>query len=174
MYRRSTILAVPPAAAFAAALSLAPVLPAAALAMPMGGSFTGRVDSQAPQGLGPNEVKLQQTASGINTGPGTPLDGARVQWVETVTLKNGQGPVQGTITFTTPGGTTSSLYRGTVTTDAQGRVTATGTYRDSAATGEFAGTKGKGSFSLAYTSKTEFAGQWQGEVTLPGQKSSKR
>lgn len=40
MYRRSTILA-----AFAAALSLTPVLPAAALAMPMGGSFTGRVES---------------------------------------------------------------------------------------------------------------------------------
>lgn len=97
-----------------------------------------------------------------------------MQWVETLTLKNGQGPVQGTITFTTPGGSTSSLYRGRVTTDAQGRVTATGTYQDSAATGEFAGTKGKGSFSLAYTSKTEFAGQWQGEVTLPGQTSSKR
>ena len=178
MYRRSTILAVPPfaafAAAFAAGLSLAPLLPAVAVAMPMGGSFTGRVDSQTPQVLGPNEVKLQQTASGINTGPGTPLDGARVQWVETVTLKNGQGPVEGTITFTTPAGTTSSVYKGTVTTDAQGRVAATGTYRDSAATGEFAGVKGKGTFSLAYTSKTEFAGQWQGEVTLPGQRSSKR
>ncbi|HEV2542259.1 MAG TPA: Ig-like domain-containing protein [Methylobacterium sp.] len=178
MHRRSTILtAAFPAAlstALATALSLAPLLPAAARAMPMGGSFTGRVESQAPQVLGPNEVKLQQTASGLNTGPGTPLDGARVQWVETVTLKNGQGPVEGTITFTTPGGSTSSLYRGTVTTDAQGRVTATGTYRDSAATGEFAGVKGKGTFSLAYSSKTEFSGQWQGEVRLPGQKSSKR
>ncbi|AMB47163.1 MULTISPECIES: hypothetical protein [Methylobacteriaceae] len=166
MYRRSTILAV--------AVSLVPVLPAAAVAMPMGGSYTGRVESEAPQVLGPDAVKIQQTASGINTGPGTPLDGARVQWVQTVTLKNGQGPVEGTITFTTPAGSTSSLYRGTVATDAQGRVTATGTYRDSAATGEFAGVKGKGTFSLAYTSKTEFAGQWQGEVTLPGQRSSKR
>ncbi|AWI91807.1 hypothetical protein C0214_21790 [Methylobacterium sp. DM1] len=178
MHRRSTILtATFPAAvttALATALSLAPLLPGAALAMPIGGSFTGRVESQAPQVLGPNEVKLQQTASGLNTGPGTPLDGARVQWVETVTLKNGQGPVEGTITFTTPGGSTSSLYRGTVTTDAQGRVTATGTYRDNAATGEFAGVKGKGTFSLAYTSKTEFSGQWQGEVTLPGRTSSKR
>ncbi|BAU92915.1 hypothetical protein ACQKJ1_00710 [Methylorubrum rhodesianum] len=174
MYRRSTILAVPPAAVLAAALSLAPLLPAVAVAMPMGGSFTGRVDSQTPQVLGPNEVKLRQTASGINTGPGTPLDGAQVQWVETVTLKNGQGPVEGTITFTTPGGSTSSRYKGTVTTDAQGRVTASGTYRDGPATGEFAGTKGNGTFSLAYSSKTDFAGQWQGEVTLPGQKSSKR
>ncbi|MFG7485838.1 hypothetical protein [Methylorubrum rhodesianum] len=166
MSRRSTILA--------AVLSLAPVFSAASIAMPMGGSFTGRVDSQTPQVLGPNEVKLRQTASGINTGPGTPLDGAQVQWVETVTLKNGQGPVEGTITFTTPGGSTSSRYKGTVTTDGQGRVTASGTYRDGPATGEFAGTKGNGTFSLAYSSKTEFAGQWQGEVTLPGQKSSKR
>lgn len=158
----------------AATLFLAAGLPSAVVAMPMGGSYTGRVDSQAPQVLGPNEVKIQQTASGLNRGPGTPLDGAQVQWVETVTLKNGQGPVEGTITFTTPAGTTSSVYKGTVTTDAQGRVAATGTYRDSAATGEFAGVKGKGTFSLAYTSKTEFAGQWQGEVTLPGQRSSKR
>jgi hypothetical protein len=166
MSRRSTILA--------AVLSLAPVFSAASIAMPMGGSFTGRVDSQTPQVLGPNEVKLRQTASGINTGPGTPLDGAQVQWVETVTLKNGQGPGDATTTTTPPGGSTPPRYKGTVTTDAQGRVTASGTYRDGPATGEFAGTKGNGTFSLAYSSKTDFAGQWQGEVTLPGQKSSKR
>ncbi|MBD8905375.1 hypothetical protein [Methylorubrum zatmanii] len=172
MFRKSTILSATLGAIFAATLS--PALPGTAIAMPMGGSFSGRVDTQEPQVLGPNEVRVQQTASGINSGPGTPLDGARVQWVETVTLKNGQGPVEGTITFTTPGGSTSSLYRGTVSTDAQGRITATGTYRDSAATGEFAGVKGKGTFSLAYTSKTDFSGQWQGDVTFPGRKSSRR
>ena len=159
---------------FTAALFLTIGLSSAALGMPMGGSYTGRVESQTPQVLGPNEVRLQQTASGINTGPGTPLDGARVQWVETLTLKNGQGPVEGTITFTTPTGTTSSVYKGMVATDVQGRVTATGTYRNSAATGAFAGVKGKGTYSVAYGSKTDFSGQWQGEITLPGQTSSKR
>ncbi len=158
----------------AAALLVLPGLSAVAFAMPMGGSYTGRVDSQTPQPLGPNEVRVQQTASGINTGPGTPLDGAKVQWTETVTLKNGQGPVEGIITFTTPGGTTSSAYKGKVATDAQGRITATGTYKGKAATGEFAGVTGQGTFSLAYTSKSEFSGQWQGDVKLPGPASSQR
>jgi hypothetical protein len=162
------------AAAFTTIACAALGLATTVQAMPMAGSYTGHVVNQTPQVLGPNEVKLQQTATGVNSGPGTPLDGAQVQWVETVTLKNGQGPVQGTITFTTPSGTTSSVYKGTVSTDAQGRVTAQGTYQDSAATGEFAGVKGNGTFSLAYTSKTEFAGEWRGEVKLPGQKSSKR
>ncbi len=140
----------------------------------MGGAYAGRVDSQTPQILGPNEVRVQQTASGLNNGPGTPLDGAKVQWVETVTLKNGQGPVEGTITFITPTGTTSSAYKGMVMTDPQGRVTAKGTYRDTDATGEFKGVTGKGSFTVAYTSKTDFTGEWKGEVKLPGQRSSKR
>lgn len=143
-------------------------------AMPMGGSYSGRVESQTPQILGANEVRVQQTATGVNAGPGTPLDGAKVQWVETVTLKNGQGPVEGTITFTTPSGTTSSNYQGIVMTDAQGRITASGKYRDSAATGEFAGVKGSGTFSVAYTSKTDFTGEWKGQIKLPGQKAPKR
>jgi hypothetical protein len=143
-------------------------------AVPMGGSYTGHVDNQTPQVIGPNEVKIQQTASGVNTGPGTPLDGAKVQWTETATLKNGQGPVQGTITFTTPSGATSSTYKGTVTTDPQGRMTAQGTYKDKNATGEFTGVKGSGTFTVTYTSKTDFTGEWRGEVQLSGQKSSKR
>ncbi|KAB1071713.1 hypothetical protein F6X53_28895 [Methylobacterium soli] len=152
--------------------AMAPVPPA--LAMPMGGSYTGHIDHQRPQPLGPNEVRIKQTASGMNAGPGTPLDGAKVQWVETVTLKNGQGPVQGTIRFTTPSGATSSAYKGTATTDPQGRVTAQGTYQVTEGTGALAGVKGRGNFSVAYTSKTDFAGEWRGEVRLPGQKSSKR
>ena len=152
--------------------AMAPVAPA--LAMPMGGNYTGHVDSQTPHPLGPNEVKIQQTASGMNTGPGTPLDGAKVQWVETVTLKNGKGPVQGTITFTTPSGATSSAYKGMATTDPEGRVTARGTYQVTSGTGELAGARGNGKFSVAYTSKADFTGEWRGEVKMPGQKSSKR
>ncbi|GJD94758.1 hypothetical protein [Methylobacterium iners] len=160
-----------PTATLCVALSFA----APAYAMPMGGTYTGRVDGQNVQPLGsPDHIKIEQTATGVNTGPGTPLDGAKVQWRETVTLKNGQGPVQGTITFTTPTGSTSSAYKGTVTTDALGRVTASGTYRDSGATGEFAGVKGQGTFSVAYSSKTDFTGEWKGEVKLPKQKSSQR
>ena len=92
----------------------------------------------------------------------------------TVTLKNGQGPVVGTITFITPAGTSTSAYKGMVTTDAQGRITAKGTYRDSAATGAFAGTKGRGNFSVAYSSKTDFTGAWKGDVTAPSGKTSQR
>jgi hypothetical protein len=152
--------------------AIAPVAPA--LAMPMGGHYTGHVDNQTPHPVGLNEVEIQQTASGLNTGPGTPLDGAKVQWVETVTLKNGQGPVRGTITFTTPSGATSSAYKGVATTDSQGRVTARGTYQVISGTGELAGVKGNGDFSVAYTSKADFTGEWRGEVQMPGQKSSKR
>jgi hypothetical protein len=149
-------------------------VPSAAQAIPMGGSYTGHVDSQTPQAAGPNEIKIQQTASGVNTGPGTPLDGAKVQWVETVTLKNGQGPVQGTITFITPTGTTASAYKGTAMTDPQGRVTGQGTYQVTSGTGELAGVKGKGTFTISYTSRTDFTGEWRGEVQMPGQKSTKR
>ena len=163
---RSIILAAITGAA------IAPVAPA--LAMPMGGNYTGHVDNQAPHPVGLNEVEIQQTASGMNTGPGTPLDGAKVQWVETVTLKNGKGPVRGTITFTTPSGATSSAYKGVATTDPQGRVTARGTYQVTSGTGELAGVKGNGDFSVAYTSKADFVGVWRGEVQMPGQKSSKR
>lgn len=145
-----------------------------ASAMPMGGTYTGHVDSQTPQAAGPNEMRIQQSASGVNTGPGTPLDGAKVQWVETVTLKNGQGPVQGTITFTTPTGSTSSAYKGTAKTDPQGRVTGQGTYQVTGGTGEMAGVKGKGTFAVSYTSQTDFTGEWRGEVQMPGQKSTKR
>jgi hypothetical protein len=155
---------------FAATLAL----PSAAQAMPMGGTFSGHVDSQMPQVLGPDAMKVQQTASGTNAGPGTPLDGAQVRWVETVTLKNGQGPVEGTITFTTPGGTTANAYKGIATTDAQGRVTAKGTYSSTDATGEFTGIRGKGTFTVAYTSKTDFTGAWKGDVKMPNQRSSNR
>lgn len=61
-----------------------------------------------------------------------------------------------------------------VATDAQGRVAAKGTYRDSAATGAFAGVKGNGSFTVAYGSKTDFTGGWKGEVTIPSGKTSQR
>lgn len=161
-------------AAASATLFGALTLASAVHAMPMGGTYTGRVDSQTPQMLGPNHVRLEQTASGVNTGPGTPLDGAKVQWNETVTLKSGKGPVEGTITFTTPTGTTSSIYKGTVVTDAQGRVTAKGKYREGEATGEFAGIKTSGTFNVVYSSKTDFTGEWKGQVQPPGQTSSRR
>jgi hypothetical protein len=149
--------------------AMAPAGPA--LALPMGGNYTGHVDRQIPHPLGPNEVRIEQTASGLNTGPGTPLDGAKVQWVETATLRNGQGPVQG---ITTPSGATSSAYKGTATTDPQGRVTVRGTYRVTNGTGDLAGVKGSGNFSAAYTSRADFTGEWRGEALMPGQKSSKR
>ncbi|MER2264769.1 hypothetical protein [Methylobacterium oxalidis] len=155
-------------------VSAALALASPALAMPMGGSYSGRVDNQVPQMLGPNQVRVQQTATGLNAGPGTPLDGAKVQWNEIVSLTNGQGPVEGTITFITPTGTSSSAYKGTVTTDAQGRVTGRGTFKTSEATGELAGIKGSGTFDVAYSSKTDFTGSWKGDFRTPGQKSSRR
>lgn len=146
-----------------------------ALAMPMAGSFNGHVDSQVPQPLGaPDHVRVQQTASGSNTGPGTPLDGARVQIQETVTLKAGQGSTMGTITFQTPSGTTRSPYQGTVVTDAQGRITAQGSFRTEATTGEFAGLAGQGRFTVRYETPTEFVGEWSGDFTIGPAQATQR
>lgn len=156
------------------ALYAAVALASSAHAMPMGGAFSGRVDSQTPQVLGPNEMKVQQTAKGTNTGPGTPFDGANVQWSENIKLKNGQGTHEGTITFITPSGTTVSAYSGMVETDTLGRVTAKGRFKSIEATGEFAGLKGDGEYKAAYSSPTAFTGDWKGDFKLPAQKSSKR
>ena len=152
--------------------AMAPVAPA--LAMPMGSTYTGHVDRQTPLPIGPNEIKIQQTASGTNTGLGTPLDGAKVQWVKTVALKNRQGPVQSAIAFTTPAGATLSAYKGMVTTDPQGRITIRGTNQVTNGTGALAGVKGNGNFSVAHTSKSDFTGERWGEAQMPGQKALKR
>lgn len=158
------------AAAAAVAFSLA-----SAQAMPMAGSFTGHVDGQSaqPDGAG-GQVRVAKQASGTNAGPGTPLDGAAVRISDVALLKDGQGPVKGTITFETPSGSTSSPYTGRVATDAAGRVTAEGTFRTTKGTGEFAGLKGRGTFSVAHSSPADFTGQWQGEFKVPTQKTSRR
>lgn len=165
----STKLTIP-----VAAVSALVVLAPAAHAMPMGGAFTGRVDGQTPQMIPPDTMKIQQTASGSNAGPGTPLDGAKVTWSESIKLKNGQGTHQGVITFTTPSGSTSSPYRGVVATDAQGRVTAKGRFTSTKGTGGLAGLSGSGGYTAAYSSKTDFTGQWNGDFKMPGQKTSRR
>lgn len=159
----------------AAAAALTTALSSVAFAMPMAGSLIGHVDSQDVQPMGaPGDMRITKTASGTNAGPGTPLDGARVQWSDVTVLKGGQGPVMGTITFITPTGTTSSPYKGTVTTDPMGRVMATGTFRTIKGSGDFAGLKGRGTFSVAFSSPTDFTGQWQGDFKTPGQRTSRR
>ena len=147
---------------------------AAAHALPMSGSSAGHVDTQTPQMIPPDRMNIRQTASGTNAGPGTPFDGAKVTWSEVVKLKSGQGTHQGVITMMTPTGTTVSPYRGTVSTDAQGRVTAKGTFRTTKGTGDFTGLKGNGTYSAAYSSKTDFNIQWQGNFQPASQKTSKR
>ncbi|GJE27773.1 hypothetical protein [Methylobacterium organophilum] len=157
-----------------AAITLAALAPVAQ-AMPLGGTFNAHVDSQSAQPIGKaGQVRIAKTASGTNAGPGTPLDGATVRFNDVSLLKDGQGTVKGTIVFVTPGGTTSSPYTGTIATDPMGRVTAEGQFRTKKGTGEFAGLKGNGSFSVAFSSPTDFTGQWQGDFQMPMQKTSRR
>lgn len=150
-------------------------LAGAALAMPMSGTFGTHVDKQDARPLGsPDRLQVQQTGSGINRSPGLPLDGAAVGINEIATLKRGSGPVQGTITFNTPVGSTVSSYSGRVTTDAQGRITARGRFRTQDASGAFAGLKGSGTFSTVYTSKSDAVTQWSGEFSPPTAQLSSR
>jgi hypothetical protein len=160
-------------AALAAAIAATSI--PAAQAMPMGGSLTAQVDGQSAQPIGKGgQIRLTKTATGTNAGPGSPLDGATVRFSDVAVLKDGQGTLKGTITFVTPSGTTSSPYTGRVATDASGRVTAEGAFTTTKATGDFAGLKGRGTFSVAFTSPTSFTGQWQGDFQAPAQRTSRR
>ncbi|MCE4222569.1 hypothetical protein HCU64_02285 [Methylobacterium sp. C25] len=158
-------------------LAIAPIfalVATSAYAMPMGGTFTVRYDQQNPQPIAPNQVVIDERGTGVNRSPGQPFDNAQVSIVETVRLTAGQGPVKGTIVFTTPDGTSASPYTGKVTTDAQGRMTATGTFKVSKATGAFAGLKGKGTFSTSFTSQTDQVTDWRGEFRPPATVASNR
>lgn len=63
--------------ACAVALSFVPAAAPLAQAMPMVGTRTGHVDQRSPRVLGgPGYVQLDRAASGLNAGPGTPVDGA--------------------------------------------------------------------------------------------------
>ncbi|WP_236728652.1 hypothetical protein [Methylobacterium sp. WSM2598] len=147
----------------------------ASVAMPMSGTFTIHLDRQEARPLGsPDHLQIQQSGTGTNQSPGQPLDGAAVGINEVATLKRGRGPVRGTITFTTPTGTTVSTYTGAVATDAQGRVTAQGRFRTKEAGGAFKGLRGSGTFSVMYTSKTDAVSQWSGTFTPPATMMSGR
>lgn len=138
-----------------------------AAAMPMGGTFTLRYDGQTMQPVAPGKMKIDERGTGLNRSPGQPLDNAQVTVVETVTLESGQGPLKGTITFATPNGSTTSPFTGRVATDAQGRVTAMGTFKVARATGAFVGLKGTGSFTTVFASPTDQTTQWQGDFKPP-------
>lgn len=148
---------------------------AAVQALPMAGAFQGHVDNQSVTPLGgPGDMKIDGVASGSNAGPGTPFDGAKVRWTDSATLKAGQGKSQGVITFITPSGTTDSPYQGVVSTDAQGRVTVRGKFQTTRGTGDFAGLKGRGTFTAAYSSQTDFTGEWTGTFKTPRTQTSRR
>lgn len=158
---------------FSAVILSALTLPV--VAMPMSGTFDTHLDKQQARPLGaPDHLEIEESGSGTNRSPGLPLDGAAVGISEIVVLKRGRGPVQGTITFTTPSGSTVSSYTGKVTTDAQGRVTAQGRFRTREANGLFTGLKGSGTFSTVFTSKTDAVTQWSGEFTPPAAMMSSR
>lgn len=144
-------------------------------AMPMAGTLQGHVDNQNVTPLGgPGDMRIEGIATGSNAGPGTPFDGAKVRWTDTATLKAGQGKSEGVIAFTTPAGTTESPYQGIVSTDAQGRVTVRGKFQTTRGTGDFTGLKGKGTFAVAYSSQTDFTGEWTGTFRAPRTQTSRR
>jgi hypothetical protein len=143
-------------------------------AMPMNGTFTMHYDKVSPQPLAPDHMKIQESGTGINKSPGQPLDNAQVSITETVTLVHGQGPTKGTIAFTTPSGMTTRPYTGKVTTDAQGGITAVGTFKVSHVTGVFAGLKGSGSFTTVFSSQSDQETQWRGDFKPPKSMTSSR
>jgi hypothetical protein len=143
-------------------------------AMPMGGTFTLHYDGQNVQPIAPGKMKIEERGSGINRSPGQPLDNAQVTVVETVMLESGQGPLKGTITFATPNGAATSPFTGRVVTDAQGRITAMGTFKVAKATGAFAGLKGTGSFTTVFASQTDQTTEWRGEFKPPPALASSR
>ncbi|MCJ2018451.1 MULTISPECIES: hypothetical protein [unclassified Methylobacterium] len=146
----------------------------AAAAMPMGGTFTMHYDNQTMQPIAPGQMRIEERGSGLNKSPGQPFDNAQVTIVETVTMDRGQGPVKGTITFSTPDGTSTSPYTGRVNTDAQGRMTATGTFKVGKATGAFAGLKGTGAFTTVFASPTDQTTAWSGAFTPPPARAARR
>jgi hypothetical protein len=161
--------------AFAATVIPCLIHGSAVIAMPMAGTFNIHIDKQDARPLGsPDHLQIQQSGSGMNKSPGQPLDGASVGINEIVTMKRGRGPVQGTITFNLPSGSTVSTYTGKVSTDAQGRVTARGRFTTTQAAGAFTGLKGRGTFTAVYTSKTDAISQWSGDFTPPSAMMSSR
>lgn len=147
----------------------------AATAAPDGGTFSGAIDNQKVQLRGGfDHVTVEETASAVNKGPGSPLDGARIQIKETVTLDKGQGVAQGVITFTTAGGSATSRYTTKVTTDAKGAMTARGAFKTVSGTGAFARLRGSGDTTTVFTSKTAFASTWKGDFTGLSSKVSRR
>ena len=156
-----------------ATLMLLAGLPTAS-AMPMDGTFTVHYDGQTMQPIAPNRMKIDERGTGLNKSPGQPFDNAQVTIVEKVTRDSGQGPVTGTITFVTPEGSATSPYTGRVATDAQGRVTATGTFKVAKATGAFVGLKGKGSFSTVFASPTDQTTAWTGSFKPPAAAAAAR
>jgi hypothetical protein len=143
-------------------------------AMPMGGTFTMHYDGQNMQQTAPGRMKIEERGTGINKSPGQPLDNAQVTIVESVTLDRGQGPLKGTITFSTPNGSAVSPFTGRVATDALGRVTAAGTFKVAKATGAFAGLKGTGSFTTTFSSPTDQTTAWTGDFKPPGAVAASR
>lgn len=94
--------------------------------MPMSGTFTMPYDGQTMQPGGPGRMVSDERGSNLDRSPGQPMDHAQLTVAERVTMDRGQGPMAGTVTFTTPDGTTTSPCTARVSTDAQGRVTAPG------------------------------------------------
>jgi hypothetical protein len=163
--------------------TLAAVLPAAMLlgAMPgdsqvarVSGKLTMKYSQQHPIPLadaaGP--VLLANEAKGTNTNTGSTdyMNGAAIRTIEIADLTQGNGSHQGYITFSKDGDTAVDRWNGRVTTtlspDKQPITTFEGTWTKLGGTGRYDGVSGKGRYRGRMLSPTEYAIEWDGELSL--------
>ena len=159
-----------------AALLVPPTI-ANAQTMKVLGTFEASVTQQQAHPLGADGmVIISQLSKGTTRSPGAPIDGAEMLLSENVVLNKGNGPEQGSVSYANDKGSVTDEIHGTVTTvmaDGQPHTTVSGTYKMISGTGIFAGGEGHGTYTVTFTSKTDYKGEYKGVLTLPNHEATR-
>lgn len=150
---------------------------ASAQSMKVHGTFEASVTQQQAHLLGADGmVIVSQLAKGTTKSPGAPIDGAEMLLSENVVLDRGNGPEQGSVSYANDKGSVTDEIHGAVTTvmvDGQPHTTVSGTYKMISGTGIFAGGEGHGTYTVTFTSKTDYRGAYEGTLKLPKHEASR-
>ncbi len=145
--------------------------------MKIGGTMSASVTQQQVIPLGSaDRIAITMLDKGTTKSSGSPLDGATIMLAEEAVLDKGNGPQIGTITLANDKGSITNEIHGAVKTvmvDGQPRVSTSGTYKMVDGTGLFAGASGHGTYSAAFTSKTDWEGEYKGVLVLPKHEASR-
>ena len=160
-----------------AAYTLLAITPAGAAEMKITGTMDAAVTQQQIIPLGSaDRVVVGSLHKGSTKSAGSPLDGASLVTTDTVVLDRGNGPQAGVITLGSDKGSITNEIRGslkTVMVDGRPRVTTSGSWKMIGGTGIFAGGTGHGSYSVRFTSKTDWMGEYNGVLNLPKREASR-